>query len=351
MSEQSTPAFTSTTTEEKPAPTLAEVRKYKTNELTDFLRKEGDLELEEDDLEILRKQRISGHDFFKLTKKEYIQCGMKIGPATRLVDFAKEVKKSRAYSLYKNSKDLERVLKKFGIDGKEIGDIPPFKPETVKIEDDDEKFQYCINYIKFEMINIGSETGSNEALRCEYISTILHASLHIARRFTEKKIVLKPQLEIVGDEATGRVDYVIKKLEEVLDAKYKELIRITEGKQSELAKGYMQNIMQLDSSYRINKKKQTASEAFDDKFDYLYGIVSSATDWHFIMYTPEKIYCTKATYNVPLTEDILEDDTELRRNLKKVMEVIVGLLKDRINVDDSPASKRARMEKYIKKQK
>ncbi|RHZ76320.1 hypothetical protein Glove_199g192 [Diversispora epigaea] len=109
----------------------------------------------------------------------------------------------------------------------------------------------------------------------------------------------------------------------------------------------MQNIMQLDSSYHTNKRKRTASEAFDDKFDYLYGIVSTATDWHFIMYTPEKIYCTKATYNVPLTEDILEDDAELRRNLKKVM----GLLKDRTNVDDSPASKRARTEKYIKKQK
>ena len=76
-----------------------------------------------------------------------------------------------------------------------------------------------------------------------------------------------------------------------------------------------------------------------------------ATDWHFIMYTPEKIYCTKATYNVPITEDILVDDTELRRNLKKVMEVIVSLLKDRVNVDDSPAIKKARTEKYIKKQK
>ena len=77
------------------------------------------------------------------------------------------------------------------------------------------------------------------------------------------------------DEATGRVDYTINKIEEVLDTKYEELICITEGKQSELAKGYMQNIMQLDRSYHTNKRKRTASEAFDDKFDYLYGIVST----------------------------------------------------------------------------
>jgi hypothetical protein len=49
--ETNTPASTSTsatTTEEKSAPTLAEVvRKYKTKELIDFLRKEEDLELSE----------------------------------------------------------------------------------------------------------------------------------------------------------------------------------------------------------------------------------------------------------------------------------------------------------------
>lgn len=37
------------------------------------------------------------------------------------------------------------------------------------------------------------------------------------------------------------------------------------------------------------------------------------------MYTPERIYCTKATSS----------------GVKKVMEVIVGLLKDRVEVDDT----------------
>jgi hypothetical protein len=66
------------------------------------------------------------------------------------------------------------------------------------------------------------------------------------------------------------------------------------------------------------------------------------------MYTPEMVYCTKADYHIALTEDILDDDVELRRGVKKVMEVIVGLLKDRVEVDDSPASKRTRTEKFIK---
>ena len=66
------------------------------------------------------------------------------------------------------------------------------------------------------------------------------------------------------------------------------------------------------------------------------------------MYTSERIYCLKADYHISLTEDVLDDDRELRQGVKKVIKVIVGLLKDRAEVDDSPDIKRARTEKYIK---
>ena len=65
------------------------------------------------------------------------------------------------------------------------------------------------------------------------------------------------------------------------------------------------------------------------------------------MYTPGKIHCTKADYHIDLTEDIFENDMELRQGVKKVMEVIVGLLMDKI--DDPPMNKKARTEQYIKK--
>jgi len=66
------------------------------------------------------------------------------------------------------------------------------------------------------------------------------------------------------------------------------------------------------------------------------------------MYTPERIYCTKADYHIDLTEDILEDDVKLRQGVKEVMGVIIGLLKDRVEVDDAADSKRARTKKFIK---
>jgi len=66
------------------------------------------------------------------------------------------------------------------------------------------------------------------------------------------------------------------------------------------------------------------------------------------MYISEKIYCSKDDYHIVFNEKIMKVDAELRRDVKKVMEVIVGLLKDRVKVDDSPDSKRARTKKFIK---
>ena len=86
------------------------------------------------------------------------------------------------------------------------------------------------------------------------------------------------------------------------------------------------------------RKKRTADQAFgNDYFDYIYGIVSTGTEWHFIMYTPDGIYSTSGSeYQINLTKSAV----------KKIISIIV---KDRVSVDSSPASKRARIKKLIKK--
>ena len=200
--------------------------------------------------------------------------GMKGGPATRLVKFAKECKekKLRSFSSYKTKKELGEVLRKYGIDSNDIKKIPPFVPEPVKIDEADKHFQYCITDIKRKMGIIGSAKSSNEAVRCSYIEAILLSAMYIVKDITRKRISLEPQFEVVGEEATGRVDYAIKK---IIDSLNEELICITEGKQNQEVLGIMQNIMQLESSYHTNKRKRKASEAFDDDFDYLYGIITT----------------------------------------------------------------------------
>src|SRR5215475_9109181 len=116
VSETSTSASTpATTVTGNETVTLAdEIKKYKAKELIDFLRKEEDLELEPEDYDIIEKERINGRAFFKITKEELERHGMKLGPATILVDFAKECKekKLRAFSSYKS---LKEVLTKYNI--------------------------------------------------------------------------------------------------------------------------------------------------------------------------------------------------------------------------------------------
>ena len=169
---------------------------------------------------------------------------------------------------------------------------------------------------------IGSATGSNEAVCCEYISPILYASIYKSLR---KELPWTPSSKLQAKQ----VDYTIKKVIDVVN----ELIAISEGKQKDLVSGFMQNIMQLESSHHTNTRKGKASVAFNDEFNYLYGIVTTgrafrslcdffinclyiltraflclASDWYFLMYTLERIYCSKSEYHVVLTEDILEND-------------------------------------------
>ncbi|PKY46682.1 hypothetical protein RhiirA4_402722 [Rhizophagus irregularis] len=80
----------------------------------------------------------------------------------------------------------------------------------------------------------------------------------------------------------------------------------------------------------MNKKKRKVDDAFDPDYDYVYGIVSTGTDWYFILHSTEGIY-------------------KLRKNVKRVLEVIVGLLKDRAVGSEEPAIKKRRVEEIIKK--
>ena len=81
--------------------------------------------------------------------------------------------------------------------------------------------------------------------------------------------------------------------------------------------------------------------------------MTTGTEWHFIIYTSDRIYCTSGSeyqINVNLTKSAIKENSELlRSNVKRVIGIIVRLLKDRVSVDNSPTSNRARIEKFIKK--
>ncbi|GBC21822.1 crinkler (CRN) family protein [Rhizophagus irregularis DAOM 181602=DAOM 197198] len=129
-------------------PTVDEIKKYKTKELIDFLRqKEDDLELEEEDLEIVRRQRVNGRDFLKITEEKLEKWGMSGGPAARLADFSEECKerKLRSFFSHKIQKDLSGVCINDIL--RRIRNIGP------------------VNDILHRIRNMGPVIDSNEAMR------------------------------------------------------------------------------------------------------------------------------------------------------------------------------------------
>ena len=115
-----------------------------------------------------------------------------------------------------------------------------------------------------------------------------------------------------------------------------------------MTEGFAQNIKQLESSFQTNKRKRKRDE---DYFDYLYGVVTSARDWHFLLYSPgEILQASKAPFSIEFVEEALVEDSEeykkLRKDVRKVLGLIIGLLEDRACVEDKSNRKRARIEGY-----
>ena len=128
-----------------------------------------------------------------------------------------------------------------------------------------------------------------------------------------------------------------------------DLICITEDKQHKVPIGIAQNIKQLKSACETNKRKQD-----DDDFDYFYGIVTTGWDWHFLLYSPGKISKASDTaYSIEFTKKALDPNSEeyqsLCKNVRKVLGIIVGLLKDRACAEEEPERKRVRIEGYRSK--
>ncbi len=83
-----------------------------------------------------------------------------------------------------------------------------------EINDDDKAFSHCMNDIILKLSNVETITDANETTHCEFISAILHVSIAIAKKLTIQDVFIVLQKDVSGKDATGRVDYAIKSLEQ-----------------------------------------------------------------------------------------------------------------------------------------
>ncbi|RIA90614.1 hypothetical protein C1645_823147 [Glomus cerebriforme] len=276
--------------------------------------KEQNLKLDDDDFKILHNEKITGQTFLGLTKKELQGIGLKLDPVEVLLDEIKALKEKPILL-------VQKVLAKYSIDSNGTDTIPLFSLQTHKIQDSDKHLKYCIAAILVRLKNYGSlVVNSLKAIHNEYVMTILHITINITRDSTGEELSMKPEY----DEYMGWVNFTIKKAE--------NLICVTKDKPER----YLED---------------------DDDNDYLYGIVTTARDWHFLLYTLGKILQdSKLPFSIKFFEDTLNKESEeyksLCNSVKKVLDVVVGLLKNRAYAeDDSSSKKKAKIEEYHSKNK
>ena len=93
---------------------------------------------------------------------------------------------------YKTKADLEKVLQEdYKILSGNITLIPQFKPVTCPVDENSPEFKLCIDDILRRIRNMGPVVDSNEAMRCEYIFTILHTALSLL-----EGLIITPQMKI-----------------------------------------------------------------------------------------------------------------------------------------------------------
>ncbi|GES97164.1 hypothetical protein GLOIN_2v1695250 [Rhizophagus clarus] len=81
----------------------------------------------------------------------------------------------------------------------------------------------------------------------------------------------------------------------------------------------------------MNKKKKKCG---DNDFNYLYNIITTNQDWHFLLYSPRKIFKANDTANLikffrKASEPNSRSYQLLCNSMKEVLSVIVGLLIDK----------------------
>ncbi|GES82758.1 hypothetical protein GLOIN_2v1582864 [Rhizophagus clarus] len=97
-----------------------------------------------------------------------------------------------------------------------------------------------------------------------------------------------------------------------------------EDKQHKVPIGFAQNIKQLESTCEMNKKKRKRG---DNDFDYLYGIVTTGRDWHFLLYSPRKISKVSDITNlIKFSRKALEPNSKSYQSLCDSVKEVLGII-------------------------
>ena len=91
---------------------------------------------------------------------------------------------------------------------------------------------------------------------------------------------------------------------------------------------YVPHTPTCESALKINRENRKANLGLTSEFDYLFGIVTSGTEWHFLLYTTRGVFCrSQEPLCIRITKFALDEVSEAGKLLNtNVKDVIIGVV-------------------------
>ncbi|KAF9151198.1 hypothetical protein BGX20_005480, partial [Mortierella sp. AD010] len=162
----------------------------------------------------------------------------------------------------------------------DIPDLPAFDGIESEALDSDlhkESLRRLLDELDSRIRAIPSHT-TNEATCSAYVCSFLTQAVLIF----EKTLTLAPERALRGRHGHGKVDYSI---EATSPGGTTHILGVTEVKHDDFRKGVAQNLVQLESSLTVRKRKRCDEEEEEEDQSIpqkAYGIVTDAVNWYFL---------------------------------------------------------------------
>ncbi|CAG8483053.1 9183_t:CDS:2 [Gigaspora rosea] len=134
-------------------PIIEQLKNLTTEQLPEFLVKQG-LRLDETDCKILKDNQIDGERILSLTFEHFIKCGLKLGPAMRIINFIENlISEKQKKSIDEQKKSIDELNK--SIDGlkRRFDDNDTFSLSSMNTQ---KRMKLGLKFGLFEQIHIRS---------------------------------------------------------------------------------------------------------------------------------------------------------------------------------------------------
>ncbi|KAF9926467.1 hypothetical protein FBU30_003967 [Linnemannia zychae] len=229
--------------------------------------------------------------------------------------------------------EVNRLYDLTNMDPPQIGDLPPFIDiSTEPLESDAHKksLQRLEEELEDRIRAIPSDTLSNEATCSAYVCSYLTQAVLIF----DGKLTLAPERKLRGRHGHGKVDYAI---EALASDGTRHVLGVTEVKYQDYGKGLAQNIVQLESSLTVRKRKRSCDDDGEEEQEEAssipmraYGIVTDAVNWFFVECTIDPLQDSgdRPKFKISKLKTIVNYNGDMwRAEAKAVLGQIVWLMR------------------------